>query len=362
MVSCRLSGRPGMGKCRSMKIWCGLQALHRINKGGSMVRKATLFLAGVATLTNVLIAQAQQNWPQRPITLIVPSSPGGMVDTLGRTLADGLSTYLGQTVVVENRSGATGTIGLQAALRAPDDGYTYVIAYPSIVINTQFTFKDLPFNAKRDFQAVSGIAYSELVMSVNAAVPATNPRELVEWMKQQPGNMAYGSYGLGTGGHIAGNYLGALYGINAVHVPYKGEQPMLMAMASSDIVYGIGTFAPAKTVQDSGKIRIIGVLAAERSRFYPDLPTFKELGMDDPALQLGGWFGLFTRKSVPAPIVKKMEEAVHATLRTPLMQERLSTLSVAPWGVSSRDFEERWFKEIPVYHNLLRLAGVEIYE
>jgi len=325
------------------------------------MRQKTLSLL-VSFLTLCGVAMAQQNWPERPIVIIAPNAPGGLSDTLARALADGLSTQLGQSVVVENRSGASGTIGLQATLRTPADGYTYVIGNPSAVISSQFTFKDLPFNMQRDFQAVAGVAFAELVMSVSAAVPARNPQELIAWFKGQTGNFAYGSYGEGTYAHAATYRLATLHGFNAVHVPYKGEQPMLMALASNDIVYGIGTLSSGKTMQDTGKTRMIGMLSAKRSALYPDLPTFKEVGVDDPAFQLLGWYGLFTHKSVPQAIVKRMETAVRAVLNTPTMQQRLKTVSVSPWDATAKELQTTWYGEIPLYYNLLRAAGVQLYE
>jgi len=331
-----------------------------------MFRKTLLSLYTLLGLANLPVAQAQSpntNWPQRPITIIVAAQAGGLGDTIGRTLADGLSTHLGQTVIVENRSGASGTIGLQATLRAPGDGYTYVIGYPSMMINSQLTIKNLPFNIKRAFQAVAGIAITELVMSVNASVPAKEPQELIAWLKNQSGHLSYGSYGEGSYAHVAGYHLGALYGFDAVHVPYKGEQPMLLAIASNDVVYGIGTLTAGKTMQDTGKTRMIGFLTPTRSRYYPDLPTFKESGITDPAFQfLGAWYGLFARSDVPAPVVEKMQQAVIAVLNSPTMQQRLTTLSLVPWGATAAELDATWSAEMPLHHNLLRLAGVEIYE
>jgi len=282
-----------------------------------------------------------------------------------RAVADGLSTHLGQAVVVENRGGASGTIALQGVIRAPDDGYTFLMSYPSIVINTPVTFKGFPYNLEQELQGVAGVSFVELVMNVNASVPVTNPREFIDWVKKQAvsGQLSYGSYGEGSYAHIAAHYMSSLYGLNAVHIPYKGEQPMLLAIASNDIPYGIGSFAPSKTMQDTGKTRMIGVLKPERTPFLPDLPTFKEMGIDDPAFQFNGaWYGLFARKSVPESVIKKMEAAVLAVLKTAQMQQRLNTIMVPAWGVGAKEFEATWHAETSIYRNLLRMAGVQMYE
>lgn len=306
------------------------------------------------------VVQAQTsagNWPSRPITFIVPSSPGGSTDTTARILAEGVSKYLGQPVIIENRSGASGVIGLQAALRAPGDGYTYVFGYTTNLVISQFTIKDLSFDARRDFEPVAGVAINEMVMSVSASIPAKSPREFVEWAKTQSGNLTYGSYGQGSYSHILANHLGADYGFPALHVPYKAEQEMLLALGTGDISYAVSVMPAGKRMQDAGKTRMIGVISPRRSELYPDLPTFKEMGMDDPAFQLLGWNGLFARKGVAEPILKKMEAAVLHTLAMPKVREKLAATSVLAWGGTARELDALWSADIPVYKELVDSAA-----
>jgi len=301
-------------------------------------------------------AQSINNWPERPITIISTATPGGIVDTLARILAEGVAEYLGQPVIVENRGGASGTIGLQAALRAPADGYTYVSGYPSNLIVSHFTFESLSFNAQRDFQAVVGISTNEMVVNVKASVPVTNPQELVAWARQQSGKLVYGSYGQGSYGHIVADYLGTLYQYEALHVPYKGEQDVMLALASdtNEVAYAIAAMPASKRMQDTGKTRMIGVLASERSALYPDLPTFKEMGISDPTFQLLGWYGLFARKDVPEPVVRKMQDAVLHVLSLPHTRERMAAVSGLPWPVGAQALQSLWFADLQVYENLLR--------
>jgi len=329
-----------------------------------MTQKPMLSLLACAAIIGAPAAHAQsavENWPQRAITWFVPAPPGGAADTLSRAVAEGLSAHLGQPVVVENRSGGTGTLSWQATLRAPADGYTYALGYPSVLINSQFMIKDLPFNTQRDLQSVAGIAFTELVMNVNASVPANTPQELIAWLKKQTGNLAHGSYGEGSYSHIVGSHFNRLHGINAVHVPYKGEQPMMLGMAGNEYPYGITTLSVGKNFQDTGKTRMIGVFTPNRSPLRPELPTFKESGITDPAFQMSAWFGLFSRKDVPEAITKKMEAAVLHVLNTPAVRERLTTLSMPTWAATGKELEATWFSEIPIYEKLLRQAGVQMH-
>jgi len=306
--------------------------------------------------TSAVFAQQADDWPARPITLIAPSAPGGSVDTVARILSESLRQHLNQTVVVENRTGASGTIGLQAALRAPNDGYTYVFGYPSNLIVTQFTMPDISFVAADAFAPVGGISINEMVVNANAAVPATNPKELVEWAKTQSGKLMYGSYGQGSYAHIVTDYLGAVNQFEATQVPYKSEMGLLTALASNDVAYGISVVTAGKTLQDSGRTRMIGLLAPRRSIQYPDIPTFKEMGMDDPAFSLLGWSGLFARKDTPPAILKRMEAAVLHVMNQEETRQKMIAASSTPWGVDAKAVDAVWKKEIPIYAALTQSA------
>lgn len=303
-------------------------------------------------------AIADDNWPTRPITIIVPSAAGGSTDNVARLVSDRLSQRLGQSIIVENRAGASGVIGLQATLRAPADGYTFVFAYPSNLIASQFIMKDLSFNARRDFVPISGIAINEMVMNVSASVPASNPRELVDWAKSDSGGVTYGSYGHGSYAHMVAHYLGSQNQYEALHAPYKSEQPMLIALASNEISYGISVVTAGKRMQDTGKTRMIGILSPRRSALYPDIPTFKEAGIEDPAFALLGWNGIFAHADTPPAILKKMEAAVRDVMGTAEMKESLLGISSTPWGSTAKELDDVWAAEIPIYRALAESAGV----
>ncbi|AFK62766.1 hypothetical protein TKWG_13210 [Advenella kashmirensis WT001] len=325
-----------------------------------MFNKAQLTLMLPIFLLSANVAHGQTaspNWPEKPITFIVPSSPGGSTDTMARILAEGVSEFLKKPVVVENRSGASGVIGLQAALRAPADGYTYVFGYTTNLILSKFNVKNLSFDARRDFEPVAGVSINEMVISVNTSVPAKNPRELIEWAKTRSGNLTYGSYGPGSYSHMLGSHLASENDIKALHVPYKAEQEMLMGLAMGEISYAVSVLPAAKKMQDGGKTRMVGLISPKRSKIYPDLSTFKEMGINDPAFQLLGWNGLFARKGVPDPIVKKMQGAVLHVLNTREIQDRMAVTSALVWGGTAKELDDTWSKDMKIYKTLVEAAS-----
>lgn len=325
-----------------------------------MLKKTLLGAVLMSSMLAGSIAWAQE-WPSRAITIIVGSSPGGTADTMSRALANKLSERLGQSVIIENKPGAAGILGLQAAARAEPDGYTFVLGWPSSIVSTQFLYKDLPFNAKRDFVPVSLLSVNEMVLAVNANLPVKTPKELVEWIKQQPkGSVSYGSYGTGTYGHLAPAYLSKQEDLGAVHVPYKSEMPMLLATSTNEVAFSIGVAPTVKRLQETGKVRVIGLFSRERSKLHPEVPTIMESGLTDDAYSVSGWYGLFAPAKTPPAIVSKMEKTVMEIMRLPETQESLSALGMPLIGSSAQELGQAWDTEIPIYEKLTKSAGVTL--
>lgn len=308
--------------------------------------------AGVAPIA------AAQEWPSRPITIILPTSPGGTGDTMARVLAEGLRTRLGQPIIVENKPGASGILGLQQAVAAPPDGYTFVIGWPQSIVASEFLYKQLPFNAVQDLAPVSRLTINQMVLAVPASVPATNPKEFIAWAKENKGKRSYGSYGLGGFGHLISEHINQEYKLDYVHVPYKGEQPTLMAVAGGEVDFGVVGLFTALKMQEAGRLRIVGTFDPERPKQLPDLPTFKEAGFDDPALINTGWYALFAPKKTPQHIIDRMEKEVRAVLNEPAVSERLSGLGLPLVGSTAQEMKADWDKEIPVYKMLIEKAKV----
>lgn len=322
--------------------------------------KATVLSAVLSVGVFVVPAASSETWPSRHITIIVPSGAGGAADTLTRALGEKLGSRLGTSIVVENKPGASGIVGLQAAARAAPDGYTFVLGWPSSIVATQFLYKDLPFNAKRDFVPISLLSINEMVLTVNSSVPVNNVTELVAWAKQNKGKVSYGSYGTGSYGHLAPAYLSKHQDLGATHVPYKGEMPMLMATASNEVAFSIGVAPTAKRLQEAGKVRVIGLFSRKRSQMHPEIPTIMESGLTDDAYSVSGWYGLFAPAGTPPEIVSRMEKEVGEIMRMTETQESLSALGMPLIGSSAQELREAWDTELPIYERLIKSAEVTL--
>ena len=326
-----------------------------------MKRHSILSLLFSACLVGANAANAQtsaDNWPSRPITLIVPSSAGGTSDITARIVAEHVSKTLGQPIVIENRPGASNTSGPSAALRARADGYTFATGSPSSMILAPLSMEDLSYK-QSDFQPVSGLTINEMVMNVNAALPITNPKELVAWAKQQNKATNFGSYGIGSYPHIVANILGIQNKFAAVHIPYKAEQEMILGTARGDIAYSISVMPTGKKMQDTGRTRVIGVLSPKRSPLQPEIPTFMEMGFTDPAFQLLGWGALYAPKGVPQPIIKKMEQAMLEALNSDDVRQKMQAVYSIPWAAPAKEVDGIMKKETVIYRDLLKAADIE---
>jgi tripartite-type tricarboxylate transporter receptor subunit TctC len=335
---------------------CRFRFVNVETSKGSMMffsRSITAVAAAFAlTASTSACSQQVDNWPTKPITIIVPSTAGGTGDILTRIVAVGLEKQLKQAIIVFNKSGASGTIGMRAALLAPSDGYTFVVTGPSNIIASQFVMSDLPYVATRDFVSVGGIAAVELVVSTGSAIPSTSVQEFVKWGKANPEKLTYGSYGIGTYGHLVADRLAKVTQLQATHIPYRAEKEMLLGIATNEVAYGVNPLSTAKPMQDSGKTRFFALLAPRRSIFAPDVPTFKELGLDDPALALLAWNGLFASSKTPATIVRRMEAALVNVVNDEATKRRLIAASLVPWPANSKELDEVWKREIPIYKEL----------
>lgn len=329
-------------------------SVFRPSKGSAMFSISRRRIAAVATafvLAASTSAWTQQvdNWPTKPITIIVPSTAGGTGDILMRIVGDGLAKQLKQPIIVVNKSGASGTIGLQATLLARSDGYTFVMTGPSSIIASQFTIADLPFVAARDFVAVGGLAVVEMAVSTGSAVPSTSVQEFVRWGKANPEKLMYGSYGIGTYGQFVADRLATANQLKATHIPYKAEKEMMMGIANNETAYGVSPLSTARSMQDTGKTRIFALLSPRRSMFSPDVPTFKELGLDEPAFALLAWNALFASSHTPEAIVRRMEAALVNVVNDEATKRRLIAASLVPWAANSKEMDEVWKRETPIY-------------
>ena len=255
-----------------------------------------------------------QSYPSRPVKLIVPYSPGGAVDLVGRTIAQRLSELMGQPVVVENRPGAGAMIGVDATVHAPADGYTLLVVDPALVINPSLQEK-VGYDVIRDLKPVSMLTGSPLLLSVNAQLPIKDVTSLVAYAKNNPGGFNFASAGVGTTPHMAGELLKLRSGQPFVHVPYKGSGPAMADLVSGQVQFAFSSIAAAIPYVRDGRIRAIATSSLKRSALLPDVPTVAEAGIAN--FDVLFWTGLFVPAATPTDIVRRLNAEVQKALAQP---------------------------------------------
>ena len=294
---------------------------------------------------------AAQPYPSKPIRIIVPYPPGGTSDILARSVGQKLTETLGQSVMVENKSGATGNIGAEFVAKSPPDGYTLLLAdIGSLAIAPSVT-ASLPFDPVKDFAPVVMVAYSPHILALNPAVPANNVRELVALLKAKPDSLNFAVSGVGGANHLAGIDFAARTGVKWTYIPYKGgSQAIADLMAGNAQVMFNGMLATYPAVKE-GRLKAIAISSAKRFAAAPDLPTVAESGV--PGFETGSWQGIVAPAGTPPEVVKKLHDTVTAILATPEMKERLiaSGAEVRAWsseqfGAFIRDEKARWAKVV----------------
>ena len=311
---------------------------------------AALVLAGWQAL-----AVAQPAYPARPIRMVSPFPPGGGNDTLCRAVAQKLTDSLKQQVIVENRPGANGIVGTEIAARAAPDGYTIVLIPSAHAVNATL-YKKLPYDSVKDFTMISLVGWSPLVLASHPSLPAKNVKELIVLAKARPGQLTYGSSGVGASGHLAGAMFDTMTGTKMVHIPYKG-----MALAVTDIIGGqiTLTFGTALSVVPhvrSGRLRALAMTGAQRSPAYPDLPTVAESGV--PGYEASLWYGFAGPARIPADIVNRLNSEIARALALPDVRERLASQGVDARTNTPEEFSRLLVSDLKRWAEVVQRAGV----
>jgi tripartite-type tricarboxylate transporter receptor subunit TctC len=286
-------------------------------------------------VTPATAADSVAVYPERPIRMLVGQSAGGASDIVARGLAQKLNEALGQPVVVDNRGGAAGSIAAALVARAAPDGYTVLVVPGSFTINPSL-YKNLPFDPQKDLAAVTLIATAPYVLMLNPALPAKSVGELIALAKAKPRELAYGSAGFGSSGHLAAELFSSMAGVQMNHVPYKGAGPALVDLLGGQLQLVFGSVVASLPYQRNGRLRALGVTSAQRLAMVPELPTIAEAGL--PGYEFTSWFGLLAPAATPRPIVLKLQTAVAAALRTPELSERLTREGSEPVGSTPDQF------------------------
>jgi tripartite-type tricarboxylate transporter receptor subunit TctC len=276
---------------------------------------ALLAVAGAGTSID---AAAQAGWPSRPVRLLVPAQPGGSTDTLARIAGQKLGDALGQTFVIDNRSGAGGTVAAETLMRAAPDGYTLGVAYTALTVNA--VLQKVPYDTLRDFTPISLISTSPLVLVVGANSQVRTVKDLVQMAKAKP--LSYGSAGIGSGGHVCGELLNLMASIKAVHVPYKGAGPASADVAAGQIEFQFGAQITTQGLVKAGRLRMVAVTSAKRAATLPEVPTMAESGL--PGFEFNNWFGVLGPAGMPAALVARLNAELVKMMALSDVRERIT--------------------------------------
>jgi tripartite-type tricarboxylate transporter receptor subunit TctC len=320
-------------------------------------RRKFLQLAGAAAATPTLAGRALAvDYPVRPLRWIVGFPPGGGTDMVSRIMAQWLSERLGQSVVVDNRPGASTNLSMQAAAAAPADGYTLVCVTASSALNVSL-FENLPFNLLRDIAPVAGLIDFSLAMVVSPKLPVRTVPEFIAYAKANPGRISMASYGTGSTSHLAGELFKVMTGVQMVHVPYRGEGLALTDMMGSQVQVMFATLTGSLPLIRSGAVRLVAVCARSRSEFAPDVPTIAE---SVPGYEANSWCGVGVPHGTPPDIVARLNAEVNAGLADPATRARLATVATTPIFYTSEGFGAYVAQEIDKWGKVIRASGVKL--
>jgi tripartite-type tricarboxylate transporter receptor subunit TctC len=302
----------------------------------------------------VLDAAAADTYPSRPLRFIVPFPPGGGNDIVGRIVAARLGEGLGQQVVVDNRGGAGGTLGTDMTAKAPADGYTILVNNISLAVNHTL-FKKLPYDTLKDLAPVGLIGRQPNIVVVHPGVPAKSIRDLLELARAKPGELNYGSGGVGTASHLATEMLKLMAKVDLVHVPYKGLGPALTDLMGGRVHVIISTMASALPHMKSGKLRPLAVTTARRSSFFPEVPTMNEGGVT--GYEFSTWYGLLVPARTPRAIVERLNAETRKALTSSFVTEQFLTQGLEPAPSSPHEFGAYLQSEVVKWAKVVKASG-----
>lgn len=297
-----------------------------------------------------------QTYPSGPLRIVVPFAPGGSTDIMARTIAQQLTERFRQQAIVENRPGASGTIGTAFVVKSPPDGHTMLLVQSSFVSNPSL-FKDLPYNQSRDITPVTNLATGPLNLTVHPSLPAKNVKQLIALAKRHPGEINYGSPGAGSISRLACSLFNQMAGIKMTHIAYKGSGAAIADMLSGEVqFYAPNLFLSLPFVR-AGKLHSIGVTTPQRSPIAPELPTIAESGL--PGYEVSTWFGIFVPGATPRAALTQLNQALAAIVKSPQMQERLARDGLTPVASSPEDFAKEVACDTEKYGKVIRALGIQ---
>ena len=320
------------------------------------MKPRVFWTVAAAWLAVVPVTAAAQAYPAKPIRLIVPFAPGGPNDVIGRIVGQKLTEAWGQTVVVENRGGAGGTIGVEAGAKSAPDGYTIIMGGSSNLTVAPSLYAKLPYDPLHDLAPVSNVAFVPYVVTVNPRVPARSMKELVAIAKARPSFLNYGSSGTGSMSSLAAELINSAGGARIVHVPYKGTAPAVAAMVTGEIDMMVADLSAVAGHAKAGKLRLIATAGTRRTRAAPELPTVAESGLKGYAVD--AWFGVVAPGKTPGEIVAKLSAGVAGAVKSPDVRQRFEQLGYDPIGDTSSEFAATIKSDIEKFARIIKAAGI----
>ena len=302
-------------------------------------------------------AAASAAYPDRPVRLIIPSSPGSGPDVVGRVFATRLGLVLGQQIVVDNRAGANSIIGTETVARATPDGYTLLITSGSHTTNPH-VYKKLPYDALRDFTPISWIVSSTgLVLVTHPSFPAKTVEQLIEMARAAPGKYAYASAGVGNLQHLAGAMFNLMANVNLTHVPYKGGGAAINDVLANQIAVNFASSPAAVPFVKAGRLRALAFTGRKRSDHLPDVPTLDEAGLK--GYEVIGWYGIYGPAKLPKPILTRLYQASRDAVHTPETRKQYSEMNIEVVGSTPDEFARLLKDDLVKYAKIIKAAGIE---
>ncbi|MFZ4055839.1 MAG: Bug family tripartite tricarboxylate transporter substrate binding protein [Polynucleobacter sp.] len=312
------------------------------------IRVCIVFIAFIA---NVSAVSAQsQPYPNKPIKIISPFATGGIADTFSRVVGQGLSESLGQPVVVENKTGGGGNIGADFVAKAPADGYTLVMGNIGSHAVNPYLMKNMPYDPLKDFEPVAYVLDAEGLLVVNPTIPVKNVNELIAYVKARPGQVSYGSGGMGTTSHLAGELFKSLAKVDMTHIPYKGNAPAITDLIGGQTQVMFATMPTVLPYVKTDKLKALAVIGSSRASSLPDVPTVAETL---PGFDVSNWIGIFAPAGTPKPIINKLNAEIIKIMQQPAVQKRLETegakfkpMTPEAFGAFQKNEALKWAKTI----------------
>ncbi len=320
-----------------------------------LIKPVACVLVGAAAIAAPVMAQ--QNYPAKTVRMILPFAPGGPSDIIGRTLAGKLTEQLGQPVVVDNRAGAGGNLGMELGAKAPADGYTITLTSPTMAISPSL-YKKLAFDPQKDFAPISMVANIPNIMVVHLSVPAKTLKEFIQLARTSPGKLNFGSSGAGSTTHLSSEILSSLAGLKMVHVPYKGQGLALVGLLSGQVDMMILAVPSVLPMIQSNKVRAIAALSAKRLATVPQVPTTGESGVNN--FEVSVWFGMLAPTATPRDIVNRLNQELAKALASPDIRERFASGGIEPLTSTPEQFAAFARAETVRYAKVIKDANISI--